>query len=128
MVVLISRCILADPKQDPNRRPDHQPGPKRLGKTNQKPSLDVSGVVYEKVTPPGPDSKQSNEGEGNRTAAREYNDAAHRFVQSGRVQESSERAKSAVEGSEKAELDRAEKVGKSKIREEDPAVERKPHR
>jgi hypothetical protein len=128
MVVLISRCILADLKQNPDRRPDHQPGAKRLGKTNQKQSLDVSGVVYEKVTPPGPDSMQKNEGEGNRTAAREYNDAAHRFVQSGRVQESSERAKSAVEGSEKAELDRAEKVGKSKIREEDPAVERKPHR
>jgi hypothetical protein len=119
---------LADSKRDPNRRADHQPGPKRLDKTNQKPSLDVSGVVYEKVTPPDPDSMQENEGEGNRTAAREYNDAAHRFVQSGRVQESSERAKSAVEGSEKAELDRAEKVGKSKIREEDPEVERKPHR
>ena len=115
------RCILVDPKQNPNRRPDHQLVPK-------KPSLDVSGVVYEKVTPPAPDSMQENEGEGNRTAAREYNDAAHRFVQSGRVQENSERAKSAVEGSEKAELDRAEKVGKSKLREEDPAVERKPHR
>ena len=71
---------------------------------------------------------QENEGEGNRPAARQYNDAAHRFVQSGRVQESSERAKSAVEGGEKAELERTEKVGKSKIREEDPAVERKPHR
>ena len=116
---------MTDPKEDPNRRTDRQPG---SGKDNQQPSLDVSGVVYEKVTPAGRDSMQENEGEGSRTAAREYNDAAHRFVQSGRVQESSERAKSAVEGSEKAELDRAEKVGKSKIREEDPAVERKPHR
>jgi len=126
MVVLISRCILADPKQDPNRRIDRQP--KRLGKVNQQPSLDVSGVVYEKVPPAGRDSMQENEGEGNRTAARKYNDAARRFVQSGQVQESSEQAKSAVEGSEKTELERAEKVGKSKIREEDPAVERKPHR
>src|SRR4030095_1010592 len=128
MVALISRCILADPKQDPNLQTDRQAGSKRLGKDKQNPSLDVSGVVYEKVTPADRDSMQENEGEGNRTAAREYNDAAHRFVQSGRVQESSEQAKSAVEGSERAELERAEKVGKSKIREEDPAVERKAHR
>jgi hypothetical protein len=128
MVALISRCILADPKQDPNCQTNRQAGSKRLGKDNQKPSLDVSGVVYEKVTPTDRDSMQENEGEGSRTAAREYNDAAHRFVQSGRVQESSEQAKSAVEGGEKAELERAETVGKSKIREEDPVVERKPHR
>ena len=110
---------MANPKQDPNLRTDR--------KDNPRPSLDVSGVVYEKVTPADRNSMQENEGEGNRTAARQYNDAAHRFVQSGRVQESSERAKSAVEGGEKAELERAEKVGKSKIREEDPAVE-KSHR
>ena len=117
---------MADLRQDPNLQTDRQAGSKRLGKDNQQPSLDVSGVVYEKVTPADRDSMQENEGEGNRTAAREYNDAAHRFVQSGRVQESSERAKSAVEGDERADLARAEKVGKSKIREEDPAVERKP--
>ena len=100
---------MADPKQDPNLRTDRQAGSKRLGKDNPQPSLDVSGVVYEKVTPADRDSMQENEGEVNRTAARQYNDAAHRFVQSGRVQESSERAKNAVEGGEKAELERAEK-------------------
>ena len=108
---------MADPKQDPDRRADRQPGSKTFDKDNQQPSLDVSGVVYEKVTPAARDSTQENEGEGNRTAAREYNDSAHRFVQSGRVQESSEQAKRAVEGGEKAELERAEKVGKSKARE-----------
>lgn len=128
MVALISRCILADPKQEFNRRTNRQPGSKRFGKDNQQPSLEVSGVVYEKVTSAGRDSVQENEGEGNRTAAREYNDAAHLFVQSGRIQKSGERAKSAFEGGEKAELERAEKAGKSKIREEDPAVERKSHR
>jgi hypothetical protein len=119
---------LANPKQDPNRRGGRQPGSKKLGEDNQQPSLDVSGVIYEKETPAGGDSTQENEGEGNRTAAREYNDSAHRFVQSGRVQESSEQAKSAVEGGEKAELERAEKVGKSKVREEDQAVDQKPRR
>ena len=68
---------------------------------------------------------QKNEGEGNRTAAREYNEATKRFTQSGRVEESGKKAKQAIEGGEKAELERAEKAGKSKIREEDPAIERK---
>ncbi len=68
---------------------------------------------------------QKNEGEGNRTAAREYNEATKRFTQSGRVEKSGKEAKQAVEGGEKAELERAEKTGKSKMREEDPAIERK---
>jgi hypothetical protein len=68
---------------------------------------------------------QKNEGEGNRTAAREYNEAIKRFTQSGRVEESGKAAKRAVESGEKAELERAEKAGKSKMREEDPAIERK---
>jgi hypothetical protein len=70
-------------------------------------------------------ANQKNEGEGNRTAARAYNEATKRFTQSGRVEESGKAAKKAVEGTEKAELERAEKVGKSKARGEDPAVARK---
>jgi hypothetical protein len=73
-------------------------------------------------------ASQKNEGEGSRTAAREYNEATKRFVDSGRVPESGKRAKEAVEGSEKAELEQAERIGKSKMREEDPAVKRKPTR
>ena len=70
-------------------------------------------------------ANQKNEGEGNRTAARAYNEATKRFTQSGRVEESGKAAKKAVEGPEKAELERAEKVGKSKLRKEGPAVARK---
>ncbi|MBL9035466.1 MAG: hypothetical protein JNN33_11930, partial [Rhodospirillaceae bacterium] len=63
---------------------------------------------------------------GNRTAAREYNAATERFAKSGRVAESGAEARDAIEdGAEKAELERAERIGKSKLREEDPAVERK---
>lgn len=69
---------------------------------------------------------QRNEGEGNRTAAREYNAATERFAKSGRVAESGAKARDAIEDdTEKAELERAERIGKSKIREEDPAIERK---
>lgn len=68
---------------------------------------------------------QKNEGEGNRTAARQYNEATKRFAQSGRVEESGQKAKKAIEGGQKAELVRAEKAGKSRARGEDPAVQRK---
>jgi hypothetical protein len=119
---------LADRKQDPKRGTDRQHSAKKSTKDNQPSSLGVSGVIYEKDNSAARDSVQKNEGEGNRTAARKYNDATRRFVQSGRVQESGERAKSAIEGDEKAGLERAEKTGKSKMREEDPAVERKSHK
>ena len=99
-----------------------------MPKDRQQQALDVSGVVYESSSSAGSASDQKNEGEGNRTAARRYNEATRDFVESGRVEESGERAKSAIEGDEKAELERAEKAGKHKIREEDPAVERKPHK
>lgn len=68
---------------------------------------------------------QKNEGEGNRTAAREYNEKTRRFAESGRVEESGRKARQAIEGSEKAQLERAERNGKSKARGEDPAVTRK---
>lgn len=70
---------------------------------------------------------QRNEGEGSRTAARAYNEATQRFAESGRVAESGKRAKHAMEDeAEREELTEAEEIGKSKLREEDPAVERKP--
>jgi hypothetical protein len=72
------------------------------------------------------DDKQKNEGEGNRTAARVYNEATEKFAKSGRVQEQAELAEKAVDSDQKAELDEAERVGKCKARGEDPAVERKP--
>lgn len=69
--------------------------------------------------------KQKNEGEGNRTAARAYNRATERFAKSGRVSVQAERAKRAIESGEKAELDAAERAGKSKARGENPAIRRK---
>ena len=65
-----------------------------------------------------------NEGEGNRTAARQYNEATKRFVDSGRVPEKAEEARRAVDGPEGASLKAAEKAGKSHMKDEDPAVRR----
>jgi hypothetical protein len=65
-----------------------------------------------------------NEGEGNKTAAREYNEAQRRFVESGKVDEKAREAEKSLEA-EKAELERAEAIGKRHSHGEDPALKRK---
>lgn len=52
-------------------------------------------------------ANQKNEGEGNRTAAKEYNKETRDFVKSGRVDEAAREAKRAMNGKEAAELDAA---------------------
>jgi hypothetical protein len=55
---------------------------------------------------------QQNEGEGNRTAARAYNADQHRFAgDPQKVKDAAQSAKKAVDGDEKASLERAEKEG-----------------
>jgi len=66
-----------------------------------------------------------NEGEGNRTAARQYNEAQRRFVESGKADEKAHEAEQALETPEKSVMERAEAVGKSHKRGEDPDVTRK---
>jgi len=57
-------------------------------------------------------ASQKNEGEGNRTAARAYNADQHHFAENPqKVKEAAQSAKKAVEGKEKASLERAEKEG-----------------
>ena len=77
-----------------------------------------------KSTPPKRSSKQSpraapssrtdqkNEGEGNRTAARRYNQAVEKTVKSGVVPEKARAAARALEGPEGGELRRAEAQAK----------------
>jgi uncharacterized protein (TIGR02284 family) len=64
--------------------------------------------------------KQRNEGEGNKTAAKEYNDATTKFAQSGKVEQKAEEAAKARSGAERQEMDRAEQAGKSHAKGEDP--------
>lgn len=68
------------------------------------------------------DNTQRNEGEGNRTAADEYNHAQHDFARSGKVEEKAKAARKAIEGVEADELRDAELVGKRHAAEEDPEV------
>ena len=67
---------------------------------------------------------ERNEGEGNRTAARQYNQATERFAHSGKVEEKAREAAKARAGSERAALDDAEMIGKRHAAGEDPEVKR----
>jgi uncharacterized protein (TIGR02284 family) len=69
--------------------------------------------------------KQRNEGEGNKTAAKEYNEATRKFVDSGKVDPKAGEAARARESAERSELDRAEQAGKSHAKEEDPQLNRR---
>jgi hypothetical protein len=63
-----------------------------------------------------------NEGEGNKTAARHYNEKAEKFAQSGKVEDQARAAEEALEGGEARELEQAEAIGKSHAAGEDPAI------
>lgn len=54
-----------------------------------------------------------NEGEGNRTAARQYNEAQRKFVESGKVEPAAKDAEHALETEEAEELKRAEEKGRA---------------
>jgi hypothetical protein len=67
-------------------------------------------------------TSQKNEGEGNHTAAKQYNDAQKQFVQSGKVDSAAKDAARAVDGPEGAALRKAEEAGKRHAHGEDPQV------
>ena len=63
--------------------------------------------------------KQRNEGEGNKTAAKEYNRDTTAFAKSGQVEGKAREAKQAVEGAEGDKLRKAEREGQSHSHGED---------
>ena len=70
------------------------------------------------------DRTQQNEGEGNRTAARRFNEAQQDFARSGKVEEKAKEAGRAVDGKEGDKLREAELVGKRHAAGEDPEIKR----
>jgi hypothetical protein len=69
-------------------------------------------------------AEQKNEGEGNHTAAREYNKAQQDFAKSGKVDQAAKDAARAVDGPEAADLKKAEAIGKSHAHGEDPQLKK----
>ena len=74
-----------------NKKPQNQSTPDAIGK--------------------GGASGQRNEGEGNKTAARHYNEGTRKFVKDGKVEKAAEAAQKAVDGPEGQELRKAERDG-----------------
>jgi hypothetical protein len=101
-----------------DRRKRAAAGPRLPDMTRQ-----MEGLMSDKKTPD--DRPSRNEGEGNKTAARAYNEAQQRFVRSGKVEKKAREAEDAL-ARDKRELERAEAVGKSHGAGEDPAITRKP--
>ena len=60
-----------------------------------------------------------NEGEGNRTAARRYNEGAHETARKGKQPEASPKSEQ-----ERREMEEGEKTGRARAKEIDPSVER----
>lgn len=60
-----------------------------------------------------PNDAPRNEGEGNRTAAKQYNEAQRKFVESGKVEQAAKDAERAMETEEAEALKRAEEEGRS---------------
>lgn len=68
-----------------------------------------------------------NEGEGNKTAARSFNQAQRRFVKSGKVDEKAREAEKALDGPEAQDLAEAEAAGRNRMAKKDPALRRDYH-
>ena len=73
-------------------------------------------------------AQQRNEGEGNYTAARQFDRAQSDFAKSGKVEQGARDAARAVDGPEGEALRKAEAEGKRHSHGEDPAVTGKPTR
>lgn len=69
------------------------------------------------------ETRQKNEGEGSRSAARSYNQKTEDFARSGKVSKAAQAAKEAVEN-DAGELKKAEDKGRERAKEFDPAVKR----
>ena len=63
------------------------------------------------------------QGEGDYEAAKKYNEAQRKFVKSGKVGAAARNAKPKSEAEAK-EMERAEELGRSRAKEEDPTIKR----
>ena len=60
-----------------------------------------------------PSVTKETEGEGSRSADRQYREDVQRFVKSGKSEQAAREAEEAIEGEEREELEDAEREGKS---------------
>ena len=68
---------------------------------------------------------QRNEGEGSRSAARDYDKRTRHFVKTGRARKAAKKAEAALDTPEGTEMREAEIRGKAEARGEDPKLYKK---
>lgn len=68
--------------------------------------------------------KDKVEGEGSYTGSKDYNERTKKFVDSGKVEQAAKDAKPRSE-QEAHEMQKAERMGKERAKEEDPALRKK---
>lgn len=88
---------------------------------NRKSPKDADPSANPSANPRATPSANPNQGEGNRDAARRFNQAEQNFVQSGQVEDAAKRA--APRGRADADaMQQAEKTGRRHAKGEDPTV------
>ncbi len=65
--------------------------------------------------------KQGVEGEGSYRGTKDYNERTRKFIESGKVEDAAHKAEPKNE-QEKHEMQKAERIGRSRAKEEDPAL------
>jgi hypothetical protein len=100
-----------------NQQNSQKPGEPRDTATTRKED------TAPRVAPDG-QADPAMQGEGNRTAARRYNEETTDFARSGRVEQAARDARPAS-ADEARDLQQAEAEGKSHAREEDPQLHRR---
>ena len=70
------------------------------------------------------DEPDTNEGEGSRTAAKDYNERTEQFMKNDDVEARAREAAAALDSEEGEELRKAEDQGRAHAHEEDPQVHR----
>ncbi|MBK8161283.1 MAG: hypothetical protein IPK59_21870 [Rhodospirillaceae bacterium] len=119
------------PETNPGSNPDTNPGktPTEVPGDNHEQGHSISDPVNLPGQQQGSGDKRRqqggqpqanagvNEGEGNKTAARHYNEAAQQSAQNpGRTERKADEAKRAIDSPEGAELERAEEIGRKPAR------------
>lgn len=84
-------------------------------KDAERATKDEKGSDAERTAGRGPSGWPDMQGEGNRDAAREYNESQREFVESGEVERAAREAEPKSE-SDRAEMEQAEREGRSHAR------------
>jgi hypothetical protein len=87
----------------------------------RNPTPDANNQRRQHTSAGAPDEKQHVEGEGSYTATHRYNEGVREHLEHHDVESEAEAARKALEGDERAELERAEQRGKSRAAEQEPS-------